>query len=657
MTMTNSPSQSRSRQHASYFPFKLNGKQAPTSLITSLVECTIENSLNLANMCVLRFEDTDFDMVNKDLFPIGASIEVSGEYEKSPNPELLFMGEITGLEYDITARGVPTLQVRCYDKSHRLHRGRKTQTFTQVKDSDLVKQVASKAGMKVTMKPTTEVYEWVIQANQTDWEFLSERAERIGYRLFVRNHDELHFCPVESGPSSGAPREPMELVWGEDILSFRPSLAASPQVDEVVVRGWDPKKKKPIVGTAKKANGLPSVAGKTADGAAAAKKGYQDAAKMVVVDRPVHTQREADNLAQSLLDEIAGEYLEAEALCEGLLKLVPGMMVKLTGVGKRFSGQYHVTAVTHIYNPSENLVTQFSVSGKSSSTLVSQLDGDGGTRNGHGFPSSNVVVALVTDLNDPDNLGRVKVSYPWLGDRVSSHWVRQAAPMAGPSRGFYFLPEVNDEVLIAFEHGELTRPYIIGVLWNGADKPVEENSKAVKDGKVVRRTLKTRIGHTILLDDTDNKGEINLTTKGKHVLTLNDRDQNITAKSTSGHTVVLDDKNKNITAKTQSGNTILMDDRGRKIQVTDPNGNMITISTSSNAIDVKCLGNFTVDATGQIILQGKAGIKVSTPAAVQIDGSLVTAKASTGVQIQAGATMQIMSGAVMTIQGTLVKIN
>ena len=93
---------------------------------------------------------------------------------------------------------------------------------------------------------------------------------------------------------------------------------------------------------------------------------------------------------------------------------------------------------------------------------------------------------------------RVKVKYPWLDNEHESNWARVASPGAGATRGLLMTPEVNDEVLVAFEHGDMNRPYVVGGLWNGKDKP---QRVAAKNGKVEFRSLKTRVGHEIMLQD------------------------------------------------------------------------------------------------------------------------------------------------------------
>lgn len=124
---------------------------------------------------------------------------------------------------------------------------------------------------------------------------------------------------------------------------------------------------------------------------------------------------------------------------------------------------------------------------------------------------TGVVVGVVTNNQDPDGLGRIKVKFPWLSDADESSWARLAAPMAGKERGLYFLPEVDDEVLVVFEHGDLRFPFVLGALWNGKDKPPADNA----DGKNSVRLIKSRSGHLVRLNDEDGKEKIEIIDKSE----------------------------------------------------------------------------------------------------------------------------------------------
>lgn len=147
-----------------------------------------------------------------------------------------------------------------------------------------------------------------------------------------------------------------------------------------------------------------------------------------------------------------------------------------------------------------------------------------GTGQGSG-KTYGVVVGIVTNNQDPDKMGRVKVKFPWLSDDQESWWARIATPMAGGSRGAYFLPEVNDEVLVAFEHGDMRFPYVVGALWNGKDSPPTTND----DGQNNIREIKSRSGHIIRLDDTSGNEKIEILDKtGSNSLTIASSDNSIT---------------------------------------------------------------------------------------------------------------------------------
>jgi len=163
---------------------------------------------------------------------------------------------------------------------------------------------------------------------------------------------------------------------------------------------------------------------------------------------------------------------------------------------------------------------------------------------------AGVVVGVVTNTQDPAGLGRVKVKFPWLSESEESSWARVATPMAGKGRGFYFLPEVEDEVLLAFEHGDARFPYVLGALWNGQDKPPENN----ENGENNIRSIKSRSGHVIRLNDTDGEEKIEIIDKsGKNTIVID------TAKNTINLT-----SEKDITLSASKG-TIKLD--AQKIEI------------------------------------------------------------------------------------------
>jgi phage baseplate assembly protein V len=161
---------------------------------------------------------------------------------------------------------------------------------------------------------------------------------------------------------------------------------------------------------------------------------------------------------------------------------------------------------------------------------LADLMGPAGTGNRY----YGVAFAIVTNNQDPEGMARVKVDLPWLGDQAGSDWARVVTPMAGRQRGLYFLPEVGDEVLVAFEQGSPAAPYVLGGLWNGKDKPPESNS----DGKNDRRTIKSRSGHVIRLTDTKGQEQIEIIdSSGNNSIVISTKDNTVTVSASGDITV------------------------------------------------------------------------------------------------------------------------
>jgi len=159
-----------------------------------------------------------------------------------------------------------------------------------------------------------------------------------------------------------------------------------------------------------------------------------------------------------------------------------------------------------------------------------------------------VHTALVVDNKDPDNQGRVKIGLPWLPDTAGASceaWARLATLMAGPDRGSWFVPDVDDEVLVAFEGGDLRRPFVIGMLWNGQDAPPEQMDVGGRNNKKV---LCSRNGVKVTLDDQDGQEQVVLETPGGQILTLKDGPGAIEIEDSNGNSIKLESAGITVTA-------------------------------------------------------------------------------------------------------------
>jgi uncharacterized protein involved in type VI secretion and phage assembly len=188
-----------------------------------------------------------------------------------------------------------------------------------------------------------------------------------------------------------------------------------------------------------------------------------------------------------------------------------------------------------------------------------------------------VAIALVTQNKDDDGLCRVKVRYPWHDKPRESYWARLAMPMAGKNRGVVLIPEVGDEVLVAFEREDLRFPYVLGALWNGQEKPPLAND----DGKNDRRIIKSRKGHKLFFDD-GTKGTVEL-----------------------AHT---------------DGKRAVFDDDG--ILVEDGKGNQLKIESNSGAMTIKANGSLSIKAA-TISIEATGTLDLKASATLTVRGSLV----------------------------------
>ncbi len=268
-------------------------------------------------------------------------------------------------------------------------------------------------------------------------------------------------------------------------------------------------------------------------------------------------------MVQALFNELEGEFVCADAEAPSDPRIRPGKIVELGGMG-RYTGKYYLTKTRHLYYQGI-YTTEFSVRGLRGGDLLQTLSP--APRLG---PGQTHLVGIVTDNQDRKGLGRVKVKFPTLTPKNdstahSSYWARVVSIGAGADQGFDCLPEINDEVLVAFEHGDIHRPYIIGSVWNGNDKPpttvkdatdksgiaIKKTSNAIqKDsvdkGKVRLRTFKTRTGHVLQFVESD-KGASNA---------------GIYIETSKGHKIRLDDSTGSIEIQTKGGQSVCLEDSG-----------------------------------------------------------------------------------------------
>jgi uncharacterized protein involved in type VI secretion and phage assembly len=249
-----------------------------------------------------------------------------------------------------------------------------------------------------------------------------------------------------------------------------------------------------------------------------------------------------------------------------------------------------------------------------------------------------VVVAIVKDIKDPLNLGRVKVDFPWLAedadavsisaeeDRAHSFWARIATLMAGNGRGAYFVPEVGDEVLVAFEHGDIDRPFVLGGLWNADDAPPESMDS---EGKNHIRSIHSRSGHVMAFDDNteEQKAKVTIQSQGGHQLALDD-----------------DGGQGKIEVKTKSGHTLTPDDAGGTMTLSDKSGNQLVLDANAGSLSVQVSGDQSQTVGGSLTINITGSATISAPSGITID--------STSIKLGSSASLTLVNDTFFTVFNT-----
>jgi uncharacterized protein involved in type VI secretion and phage assembly len=524
-----------------------SGLDLGPELLSHVEQVVVDEDLHRPAMFAITLSDARRDILSRIGMKPGVEVEVAATGTGADETRPLLTGDVLAVECEYDQLGNRVV-VRGYARSHRLHRSRRTRVFQDVTDSDIVKQVAQEARLELgDIEATSEVHRHVSQANVSDWEFLTDRARSAGLDLTVID-GKLRFgrrtTSADAPPDVG--NDDRHLRFGDNLDAFHGRLSGASQAPDVEVRGWDEDRKVAVAATVRAGTEAAEVDGTNPTELA----GYFSAPTFIDATAPVRSDREAEATAKALAERIGSAFAEAEGTARGNTALRAGVAVRVSGVSKEFNGTYVLTRVRHVIN-ARGYRTHFTVSGRHDRSLLGLVAGNGSANgNGHGDGlagrrAPGFVRGLVSDNQDPDGLGRVKVKFPWLDETYSSAWAPVMQLGAGPESGTLFLPAVNDEVLVGFEHGRVDRPIVVGGLFNKTDAPpFHENY--LKSGAVIGRGIWSRNGHELSFHDDEGEGIILRANDGQKsaavTLSLNSTDRKLVVMST-GDVEVRADRN------------------------------------------------------------------------------------------------------------------
>jgi phage protein D len=607
------------KTYTSVLQVKVGGAELPPRLADLLVEAWVDASVNVPAAFRLAFSNPGGDLLGTfSMLAVGAKTELIPIVDGRPAKPLI-TGEITGVEVDVDAAGRSVL-VRGYDPGHRLLRNRRVAGFPNQNASEIVRRVAQQNGLSLgTVDATKTVYDLATQPNITDWDFLSRLARENDVNLYFDRLGKLQFTALRAasgapGESTPAKQSPFVLEFGANVLNGSAGVTAGGQVKTVSVRGWDVKTRKPLVQDAP-ATRTDDVSADIGPAELIAKFGTSE---MVDAATPYGTQSQVRHAATALANDVAGSFAEVELTITGNPELQPGVPVALKNAGYPFEGGYTVTGVRHVFAPGRQYTTQVSVTGRQFRSLYGLASG------GESAPAMNgVVSAVVSNIQDPLKMGRVKLKFPWLSDTYESDWSR-VAQFGGVAGGGLMLPDVQDEVLVAFDRGSLEHPYVLAGLYNGIDKPTPDPDRTdpvnLRSGEVNWRSMSDRSGNMLELMD-----------------------------ARAG--------NRGVRLRSGDGALVVHLDRGTTTLTVDSRG---TVKIhGSRSVEVASEGDLTLRAGRQVNIQAGAAVNVSAAGRIGLTtagaltmgaGGAATINAGAAATINAAGTANIQAGAAVGIR-------
>ncbi|WP_250306350.1 VgrG-related protein [Streptomyces sp. A 4/2] len=556
---------------------------------------------------------------------IGTKIVLAPVADGKGAQDPLLTGEVTGLEADYDGAGTFTV-VRGYDFGHRLLRQRRVVGYTKMTAAAIVRKLVEQSSIKVgRIEPTRPAYDFITQDNITDWDFIARLADENEKVMYLDSDGKFQFVSRErasGAPPEGTDGEKSQLVLqgGRDVLRCRAAVTSTDQVPQVEVRGWDVGAKRALTS---KVDALTNPAIDIGARPGEMAKKFK-ATRLVETSTPYDQQPQVKRAAESLADDVTSSFAELEVTVRGNPKIRPDVPVLLEDVGEPFEGKYTVTGVRHSFENGRPYRTQVTVSGRQWRSLYGLASG--GAKTATRMPS--VANGVVTDVKDPQRLGRVKLKFPWLNPTYVSDWTR-TVQLGGVSGGSIIPLDVNDEVLVAFDRGALDHPFVIGGLYNGKDRPrpgdVPLHDKL--SGKASRHTLADREFNRIDLLSQ----QTGLRKRGVRLSTGNNR------------LVINLDRTKT---------EITVDSKG---SVSIKGSRSVSVEAGAD-LSLKAGGSLSLDAGGSLSVGAGGAMSLRAGAAMSIDAGMAMAINSTAMVIDAKAALNITAALAASIEGATVTV-
>lgn len=520
----------------------------------------------------------DFPLSTAETFIPGKAIEILAGTENDPIS--LFTGIVIRQGLKVRDNSAPQLLVECRHQAVKLTVGRKSAYYFEQTDSDIIQTLLENAGIEADVESTSVTHKQQVQYDSTDWDFLLTRAEANGKLIFTNTATVTVKAPVFEGTPVCA------LQFGATLLELDAEIDARLQYSAVKSFTWDAAQQSVV----EKEAADPGVSGP-------GNLRGDDLAAVVGLDHyPLQTAALTEEEAQAWAD---AQWLKSKmskvsgrGKCEGIATINPGDIVTLSGVGERYNGDVLVTGVRQDFNLVQGWKTHIQF-GSTAQWLAAVNRDVSAPKAAALLPGvTGLQIGVVVSNEDPDGEHRVRVRMPLVNEAEDGTWARVAVLDAGDQRGFFFRPEVGDEVVLGFLNDDPRQAVLLGMLHSSAKSAP--------------------------LQGSDDNHEKLYQSRSKLKLYFHDDKKLMQFETPAGNQITLSEQDKAIRIVDQNGNKIELTPAGIKIE----SSKMLELKAGT---DVKLASGTSLSITGgtELKLEGTAGTELSSTAITKVKGALV----------------------------------
>ncbi len=564
------------------FTVKIEGENVPRSINISSV--VIQRQAYRIPSCKLIIYDGDaaqsnFPASNEQWFIPGKNLELWAGYEA--DEKLLFKGIVVKQAIKIRNERSPVLEVEAKDAFVKLSTYAKSKYFAELSDQQVMEEIIQDAGLEADVESTGATLKEIVQYHSTDWDFIMTRAEANGLICFCEEGKLIAKKPDLTAT------ETLSVLFGATMLEMDAEIDARCQFETVHAQTWNPADQE-LVDVEASAATISNAGNLSPEDIAAATGNSKQIIQHAGALPEPQLQQWADaQLVRNRLSKIRGS-----AKFQGYADVKPGQMIAISGVGDRFSSNAFISGIRHeLFDGSWITTAQF---GLDANAYATTLPISAFPAAAYGPAIKGLHTGIVTDLEDPMNEFRVKIKLPSVSMQEEGMWARMMMPDAGNNRGFFFRPEVGDEVLVGFLNEDPNYPVILGGLHSSAKAaPLQQNNDNHEKGLQTRSEMKW----------------------------------------------VWNDEKKSFTTETPAGKKIIVDEDAGEIQIADENGN-----------------KFLMNADG-ITIEASKAINIKAGTDLTMEALNAELKASASGKLNASGTMEVSSSGSTTVKGSVVQIN